>query len=116
MSFSKKRVIETDDDIESDLEYLGHTSASFVFKGQNDGENSYRGFSNFDDIVLNDGCEQNDTERFETVSDSGMGSWTSSLASNYFKLRPLQTVSDLTDLGFQSWRPKNFSLSHLRKR
>lgn len=111
-----KRVIDKDEDIESDLEYLGQTSASFVFK-QND-ENSYRGFSNFDEIILNDQDQPRiDAERFETVSDSGMGSCTSSsLSSHYFKLRPLQTVSDLTDLGFPTWLPKNFSLSHLRKR
>ena len=51
----------------------------------------------------------------DDVSDSGLGSF-ASLGSNYLKLRPLQTMSDLADLGMQSLRP-NFSLmSNLRKR
>ena len=52
----------------------------------------------------------------DDVSDSGLGSFPGTLSSNYLKLRPLQTMSDLADLGMQSLRP-NFSLmTNLRKR
>ena len=116
--------------VENNNEPWGQTSNSFVFDG-NTVQNkpkitihqvntkskdvhkediSYRAFSSFDDIALADHQDQNQ----DNVSDSGLGSL-GSLNSNYLKLKPLQTMTDLADLGIQNWR-SNFTLANLRRR
>ena len=105
----------------------GQTSESFVFNALRKSKSSnalhsnqkateeisYRGFTNFDEIALTDNINQ-EANVLDDISDSGVGS-INSINSNYLKLKPLQTMSDLADIGMQSWR-SNFTLANLRKR
>merc|ERR1711962_149098 len=76
---------------------------------------SYRGFSNFDEIALTNSSDQQNGHP-DNVSDSGLGSFASTANSNYLKLKPLQTMSDLADLGMQNLRPNFNLISNLRSR
>ena len=110
--------------------FLGQTSDSFVFNGgakklisrprrgsyrvnqnvqtlEHDEQPSYLGFSNFDELALN---QPEETEEDPNdVTDSGLGSVTNSMR------QPLHNL-EMSDLGIPALNPTGFSLANLKKK
>ena len=110
--------------------FLGQTSDSFVFNGgakklisrhrrgsyrvnqnvqtlEHDEQPSYLGFSNFDELALN---QPEETEEDPNdVTDSGLGSVSNSMR------HPLHNL-EMSDLGIPALNPTGFSLANLKKK